>query len=444
MAGIQRPPPQFNRPPMSPQQAAMFRIVLLRMLQQEAMRQQQQGQEQKGPDFGKVVEDILKDQAKDQLRGQANGQGNDVLGSLFGGGSNTAQAATESAGAASQVAWNAGADAATAGGQAASDAVLGNGLYTEAPGAMQMTPAGGEATQTGSPNYGGYIAAAASLYNSGRQITDKNARDEQQAYDASMAVPRAVAAYYTGGLSTLAEGFARKQWGGTMKKLDKFNQTNPLSPVFVPMMASRLWTSNEWKKEGNRLRDLEKKGIMIPESMKTAMNLQQGRSKDQLVNKNFAADFVGNDGKGGWVNNKFANSRDTNDLKKEDIWGYSAFSEKFGNDWWNKFSTQQRADIAQAALDNKAVKEHHGTIDINWNPQLDSSIKTILGNADGGNKPAPYKPGQSMDSFINYASAGLGNSAPPQAQQPQWRRGQTVRLSPGVYRGPDGKIQRGK
>ena len=78
------------------------------------------------------------------------------------------------------------------------------------------------------------------------------------------------------------------------------------------------------------------------------------------------ADFVGVDPTGGWVNNKFAASRNESDLTAKDIWGTDAFFEKYGNDWLGGFTPGQRESIAQQALDAGAVREHHGMIDVDW------------------------------------------------------------------------------
>lgn len=78
------------------------------------------------------------------------------------------------------------------------------------------------------------------------------------------------------------------------------------------------------------------------------------------------ADFVGVDPTGGWVNNKFAASRNESDLTAKDIWGTDAFFEKYGNDWLGGFTPGQRESIAQQALDAGAVREHHGMVDVDW------------------------------------------------------------------------------
>lgn len=141
------------------------------------------------------------------------------------------------------------------------------------------------------------------------------------------------------------------------------------------LIGSRLGDKDRWKTEGKRLSKLLEQGVQIPEEMLGAMSLARGRSKEELIDPRYAADFAGNTPHG-FVNNKFANTRNEKDLHPEDIWGYAAFFEKFGNDWLGKFSEDQRRSIAQAALDSGAVREKHGTVNINWTPELEEKIKT--------------------------------------------------------------------
>lgn len=279
----------------------------------------------------------------------------------------TQAAWNEAAGQASQQAWNASADAASGVGQGASEA--------------GSSSASGPSSMDGS-----YAAAVFSALNSGRRFMGTS-RDEQKAYEASMAVPRAMAAYYTFGGSEMLEGFARNQWGGTMKKFDKLMSNPVINPI---MGASKLWTSDKWKTEGKRLQGLIDKGINIPEELRAAMYQTRGRKKSELINPYLPQDFVGETPQYGWTNNKFATSRDSKDLTARDIWGYSAFFDKYGNDWLGKFSEKQREDIANRALQRGAVREHHGTIDINWTPELDTEIGTIT----GGNKIPKAQPGK--------------------------------------------------
>lgn len=125
--------------------------------------------------------------------------------------------------------------------------------------------------------------------------------------------------------------------------------------------ANELFDTNRYKTEGNRLQDLIDQGINIPNELRGAMTLRKGRSRQELI-----AQEEAKVAKGQYGNPEFARSRDEKDLRPEDIWGYSAFFKKYGNDWLGKFSEQQRRDIAQQALSAGAVKEHHGTIDIDW------------------------------------------------------------------------------
>jgi hypothetical protein len=330
-----------NLPSYNPQQRQLLRLILLKMMQEQAAQGSTQAPKPSSLEEllrgAKKAKDTYDDGKKIYDAGVAT---YDYLTAPTY--SEATQAAwNEAAGQASQQAWNAGAEAASGSAQS-----------------------GTPTTATG-PNYAGYAAAAASLYNSANRFKNTS-RDEQQAYEASMAGPRAVAAFYTLGGSELAEGFARKQWGGTMKKFDKFMMNNPMSPVFVPMQASKLWTSDKWKTEGNRLKKLIEQGVEVPESYQAPMMLKQGRKKSELINPYMPKDFVGNTPQYGWVNNKFAESRNESDLKPEDVWGYANFFERYGNDWLGKFNEQQRRDIAQKALASGAVREHKGTIDVDW------------------------------------------------------------------------------
>jgi hypothetical protein len=81
------------------------------------------------------------------------------------------------------------------------------------------------------------------------------------------------------------------------------------------------------------------------------------------------------------VNTKWLKSGNENDLRAQDIWGYAAFSEALGNDWYNT-SEQNREKIASKALDLGAVREHHGTIDLtgkNKQELLDYAHRVIGG-----------------------------------------------------------------
>ena len=128
----------------------------------------------------------------------------------------------------------------------------------------------------------------------------------------------------------------------------------------VAALAGKMGDKDRWKTEGKRLGKLREAGINIPQM--ESDTLSRGRSKKELIaiEEQKAAQGLPS-------NVEFARTRDEKFLKPEDIWGYSTFFEKYGNDWLGKFTEQQRRDIAQQALNAGAVKEQRGTIDIDWN-----------------------------------------------------------------------------
>lgn len=272
-------------------------------------------------------------------------------------------------------------------------------------------------------SYGGYLAVAQGAIGAYQAGTMKNASDEQKTRAVAHQIGIAVANYYTFGLAGLADSFARSQWGGTMSKVDKFLWEDKYGKYLsgtAPLTAmSKLWTSDKWKTEGNRLKKLQEQGIEIPEGFSLPTILPRGRTKDELVRKDMPEDFVGFAPDGGWVNNKFARSRNIKDLQGTDIVGYSAWFEKYGNDWM-KLKPEQREQIAQTALNNNAVKEHKGTIDITWTPQLEEQINKIspLGSGSGpnANKIGTYKPGQNIETLAS--AAGKPTPSTAIAKQP--------------------------
>lgn len=134
--------------------------------------------------------------------------------------------------------------------------------------------------------------------------------------------------------------------------------TNPIgwglvaAPTLIAL-ANKMGDKDMWKTEGNRLRKLQKGGAYVPEGLLAAMPTG-GRSKEQLIAEAEAS--------GGNVT--FARSRDEKDLTAQDIIGYATFAEK-DPEWFNK-PLDQQLSVAQQALDSGAVREHHGTIDVDW------------------------------------------------------------------------------
>lgn len=152
--------------------------------------------------------------------------------------------------------------------------------------------------------------------------------------------------------------------------------------------AKSLWDKDKYQTEGKRLSSLKDKGVDVPDALAGPTHLKNGRSKEELLNRNAPTDLVGYDPNGDWTNNPFSQSRKESDLKPEDIWGYSTFMEKFGNDWLQKFNEDQRFAISQKALETGAVREHDGTVDVDWtNKDLDAYVTAMQ---KGEIKPESY------------------------------------------------------
>lgn len=179
-----------------------------------------------------------------------------------------------------------------------------------------------------------------------------------------------------------------------------------------------------WKTEGNRLRELQEQGVNIPQSLIDQMPTS-GRSFDEMQRGDLAADFIGRDANNQWVNNKFNMSRDVADLRPEDIVGYAAFWEK--DPGWESRPLDERLQIADRALKEGAVSEHHGTIDLS--DQFSVSPQAAVPTGSGGSSAG--KPGFSSGATVN----SMGQIVPPKQQSGHPPKG--TRLSPGIY--ADGK-----
>lgn len=128
--------------------------------------------------------------------------------------------------------------------------------------------------------------------------------------------------------------------------------TGGLSELARPFLGNQ----DRWKTEGNALLGLSKSGTYVPQNLLDDAGARtSGRSKAELIQE---AQQPGG-------NSAFANSRNESDLKGIDIANYAAFA-KNDPGWFNK-SVADRSAFAQKALDAGAVREHNGTIDVDWN-----------------------------------------------------------------------------
>lgn len=136
--------------------------------------------------------------------------------------------------------------------------------------------------------------------------------------------------------------------------------------IGLPMVAAlinKMGDKDRWKEEQDAVGKLASSGVTgWADFQKTLPKLSRGRTVDELVDIERAKAAQGQ-----YSNEAFARSRNEADLKAEDIWGYSAFGNKFGNDWFGKYNENQRREIANAALQAGAVNEGKGQITIDWN-----------------------------------------------------------------------------
>jgi len=240
------------------------------------------------------------------------------------------------------------------------------------PNASVNSPQGGSGLQ-------GDANIAMSAINTTTQVanilnSDLGAKDKAQYVKETVGL--AVADYYTFGLASQFHGFMEKNFPGVVNAFRKFSKN--FDPV-IQIVGKLFGSKNRWQTEGKKIDKLIADGVRIPEELQGATKLTRGRSKEELIDHSVPRDFVGFKEDGEWVNNRFADSRKTEDLTPRDIWGYAAFFEKFGNEWLEGLTEQQRFSIAEAALEAGAVSEGRGSVTINWTPELEAKVAEIKG-----------------------------------------------------------------
>lgn len=125
-----------------------------------------------------------------------------------------------------------------------------------------------------------------------------------------------------------------------------------------------LGDKDRFKDEYNRAQKLRDAGIDWGHNSNEPL---MGRTKEELIANAQAS--------GGNV--QFAGSRNESDLTGNDIVGYSALPEKFGKSYADA-SLDKKLKVANAALSAGAVKEHHGTVDIDWSKLDPSQLESYL------------------------------------------------------------------
>jgi hypothetical protein len=138
-----------------------------------------------------------------------------------------------------------------------------------------------------------------------------------------------------------------------------------LAASLIGTGVGALKQKSRTKVEDARYKALKKAGIPGFTEERKFTN----KSWNDQIRKDLAPDFVGRDSAGNWVNNKFAKSKQETDLTPDDIIPYSAFGEQFGSSWYGA-DEAKRKELAQKILDAQALREHHGTLDVKWNPEI--------------------------------------------------------------------------
>lgn len=346
---------------LSPQQRTLLRAMIMQMLQQR-MAEQRGGGASRGSSGGSIGDYIKKAESIYKDGKQLYNFGSNIYNSFSQPAySEATQAAwNQAAGEASQQAWNAGADAATreAGGQLAAD----------------------NAT-SGLGNVAGGLAGAYMAYKGGDQVLDANkiggVKGRQAGgmggLQAGLGAGLAVNAL---GLALGPIGWAALLGGGLLAG---------------GLAGSRLGDKDRWKTEGNRLKKLEEMGIDVPKEFEGRMYQTRGLKKSELINPYLPKDFTGYTPQYGWVNNKFQDSRNEGDMRYEDLAPYATWAEKRSD--WYKLSDNQRRAVTDAAQKAGAVREHHGTLDVDWSKVGD--LDKIIGQA-----PAQAQQQQQPSRFV--------------------------------------------
>lgn len=246
------------------------------------------------------------------------------------------------------------------------------------------------AYQSGFQQAGGYAPYVASFVGAANAAAnfDKVPDDQKAAYVARE-LGLTVADYYTFGLARPTYRLLRKN--PTIAKYGDKLERNHMKYTPGGILLSNLFTPPKTQEEEKRWLKLakDKEGKIDPNLLPGWVRAGKDiKNKQAWSRKDLSPDFVGLAPTAGdaagigmtpagtWVNNKFAKSRNVADLRPEDIWGYAAFQEKLGPSYMQTSEANRRA-IAQKALEIGAVKEHHGTIDLSKDQELQNYWKSI-------------------------------------------------------------------
>lgn len=183
----------------------------------------------------------------------------------------------------------------------------------------------------------------------------------------------------------------------------------------------KIGDKDRFQEEWKRKKKLVDDGLLPPEALGEMPKV--GRTRDQLVDRNFAQDFVGYRPDGSLVNNKFAMSRNESDLRPEDVIGYAANYETLGPDYGSA-SHEQRMEFGRRALGENLFREARGQLDFT-NQDRARQIWQEMGQGVPAQADLPKAQPQPI-----YYGANKGAAVPPPeqiaAQQQQKKPGSTL------------------
>lgn len=192
----------------------------------------------------------------------------------------------------------------------------------------------------------------------------------------------------------------------------------------------RIGDKDMWKTEGNKLKKLQDQGVYVPQGLIDSMPQNKGRSTEELVARAKAS--------GGNV--KFAEGRKESDLTPQDIVGYAAFAQN-DPDWFKK-PLQQRLAVAQQALSSGAVREHHGTVDVDWGKVPDINAAPPPTTPQPGQGAVISRIGTMPQAPSQPANTGGGSVGYVRSANPV--TGGPLGYNPGAQAMPESAIARGR
>lgn len=291
----------------------------------------------------------------------------------------------------------------------------------------------GAAGYQSAAQYAPWLAAAASLYGSGKAIFSGDLSPEDQAYESAMAAPRAAAAYYTLGASALAEGFARDQWGGTMRKLDNWNKNWWSGPIglqtaFFKQIGSKK-SGAQFLRDQIRERMIDQGALdenwqgTLADGSTFDFGLDGKQLKWKELDKIAAAQPEAWNAAVGLLD-PMVSAYGLKGQKRADVVG-----------WLARAAVSNAGDDSQTAIDN--VKHFAQTQGLNFD-----TYQTLMNSFKSEGKITDDQYAQNMAGAERLFDVNLPDANPATIQKPA--KGEVARVSPGMYMNDKGQIKKAK